>query len=98
MQEKHHQKLALRELETIFASDLYPRTLALTMIGFDRVKRGDTTPEEFFAEGVRGLLLSACVEAGLDQETAIRWTATLADQSITLAMEMATAFDLEDNR
>lgn len=95
MSEKN-QKLALRELETILSSDLFPRTLALTMIAFDRVKRGDTTPEEFFANGVRGLLLCACTEAGLDDETAIAWTVALADQSTRVAMEMAADLDASE--
>jgi hypothetical protein len=95
MTEKN-QKLALRELETILSSDLFPRTVALTMIAFDHVKRGHATPEEFFANGVRGLLLCACTEAGLDNETAIAWTATLADRSVKLAMEMAAAFDASE--
>lgn len=96
MQEKPHQKQALRELETIFSSDLFPRTIALTMIAFDRVKRGVTTPEDFFADSLRGLLLCACVEAGLDNETAISWTVALADQSTRVVMEMAADFDASE--
>ncbi|MCV9906667.1 hypothetical protein OIV19_03430 [Brucella sp. HL-2] len=96
MQGKHHQKQALRELETIFSSDLFPRTIALTMIAFDRLKRGETTPEDFFADGLRGLLLCECTESGLDNETAIAWTATLADQSVELAMAMVAALDISE--